>query len=331
MIQVFFCTLSPVLMLMLFMSIGFGLRKVNIIPENSSSTLAKLETWVFCPALTFVSLSNSFTVDTLSLHATNIAFSAILLSFSVILGFLLCGFFVKEKSYERNIYRYAIIFANFGYMADPLVEALFGTNVLGTYKMFTLIWTVIIYLWATGTLTPEDKRNKNPLLNLLNAPFIATILGMIVGLTGSVGYIPVFLMDTLNSLKLCMGPVAMLIGGITIANYNFVELLKNKRVYVMTFLRLIVLPIILIASLIGIRALLNDAFMLNISTAPIYLAFFACAMPLGMNTVVFPEAFGGDPKPGASMALISSIFSIVTIPLFYSLLTLILEQPFPLI
>lgn len=331
MLQVFLGTLSPVIMLMLFMSIGFALRKGGVIPQNSSSTLAKMQTWVFCPALTFVSLSNSFTVDTISFHAINIVFSAILLSFSILLGFLLCRFFVKEKSYERNIYRYAIIFANFGYMADPLVEALFGANVLGTYKVFTLIWSIAIYVWATGTLIPEGKDNKNPLLRLLTPPLIATLLGMIVGLTGAVGYIPEFLMDTLNSLKVCMGPTAMLIGGITIANYNFVELLKNKKVYVMTFLRLIVLPIILIASLIGIRALLNGVFMLNISTEPIYLAFFACAMPLGMNTVVFPEAYGGDPKPGASMALVSSIFSIITIPLFYSLLTLILEQPFTIV
>lgn len=331
MLQVFLGTLSPVLMLMLFMSIGFVLRKTNIIPANTSSVLAKMETWVFCPALTFVSLANSFTLDTLSMHATNIGFSAILLFLSILLGFLLSGFFVKDKSYERNIYRYAIIFANFGYMADPLVEALFGTSILGTYKVFTLIWSITIYVWATGTLIPEGKDNKNPLLRLLNAPLVATLLGMVVGLTGTVGFIPDFLMDTLNSLKACMGPIAMVIGGITIANYNFTELLKNKKVYAVTFLRLIVLPVILIASLIGIRALLNGVFMLNISAEPIYLAFFACAMPLGMNTVVFPEAYGGDPKPGASMALISSIFSIVTIPLFYTLLTLILAPPFQII
>ena len=331
MVKVFIGTLSPVIMLMLFMTIGFIIRKVNIVPQNSSSTLAKIETWVFCPALAFVSLANSFTVETLSLHVTNLAFSGILLSLSILLGFVLCGFFVKEKSYERNIYRYAIIFANFGYMADPLVEALFGINVLGTYKIFTLIWTIAIYVWATGTLIPEGEDNKNPIFKLLNPPLIAALMGMVVGITGSAGLIPDFIMDTLNSLKACMGPIAMIIAGITIANYNIVELIKNKKIYVMTLLRLVVFPVFLIASLVGIRALLNGVFMLNIGTEPIYLAFFACAMPLGMNTVVFPEAYGGDPKPGASMALISSIFSIITIPLFYSLLTVILESPFPII
>jgi hypothetical protein len=39
--------------------------------------------------------------------------------------------------------------------------------------------------------------------------------------------------------------------------------------------------------------------------------------------VVFPEAYGGDPKTGASMAMISHTMCVVTIPLMYSLLTLV--------
>ena len=51
-------------------------------------------------------------------------------------------------------------------------------------------------------------------------------------------------------------------------------------------------------------------------------------MPLGMNTVVFPEAYGGDPEPGASMAIISTTISIVTVPLMYALVTLLVPGPF---
>ena len=50
--------------------------------------------------------------------------------------------------------------------------------------------------------------------------------------------------------------------------------------------------------------------------------FFA-AMPLGLNTVVFPEAYGGNPETGASMALISHTLCIVSIPLMYALMTLL--------
>lgn len=46
----------------------------------------------------------------------------------------------------------------------------------------------------------------------------------------------------------------------------------------------------------------------------------ATAMPLGLNTVVFPAAYGGDTTPGASMALISHLMSIITIPIMFAVL-----------
>ena len=54
------------------------------------------------------------------------------------------------------------------------------------------------------------------------------------------------------------------------------------------------------------------------------LALFAYATPLGMNTVVFPAAYGGETKTGASMAMISHTLSVVTIPLMYLLFIVIL-------
>ena len=51
-------------------------------------------------------------------------------------------------------------------------------------------------------------------------------------------------------------------------------------------------------------------------------------MALGMNTVVFPEAYGGDHEPGASMALISSALSVITVPLMYMSLTVVVPCPF---
>ncbi|HAY97711.1 MAG TPA: permease, partial [Ruminococcaceae bacterium] len=45
----------------------------------------------------------------------------------------------------------------------------------------------------------------------------------------------------------------------------------------------------------------------------------ATAMPLGLNTVVFPAAYGGDTTPGAGMALVSHLISVITIPVMFSI------------
>lgn len=326
--QAFSAILTPVLMLFLCMAIGFTLKKTNIVPDNAATTLAKLQTWVFCPALAFMAMSTSFTVERIIEHSTNLVFAVITLCISLLLGLGLVGFFVKDKTYERAVYSYALVFANLGYMAEPLIQAMFSETVLGAYKFFCLPFTIVIYTWGISILSPKSDKNQPVLKRILNFPTVALLLGIFVGLTGTLGYIPAFIISTLNSLKVCMGPVAMIIAGITIARYNVPKLLKNKKVYVATLFRLIILPTLLIAAAAGVRLLGNSLFRLEIGTAPIYFVFFASAMPLGMNTVVFPEAYGGDPEPGASMALISSTLSVITVPLLYLALSTIFPIPF---
>lgn len=323
-----FAILTPVLTLFICMAIGFSLRKINVLPDNSANTLAKLETYVFAPSLTFMSMATAFTPDSIVLHSTNLLFAILTVIIALAIGIGLSYVFVPKKCYERGVYQYALVFANIGYMADPLVQAMFGDAVLGAYKFFCLPFTIIIYIWGINILTPEDKKTGSTFKKLLNFPTLALLVGIVAGLTGALGFLPDFIVTTLNSLKVCMGPVAMLLAGVTIARYDIKRLLTNKKVYIATLFRLIILPTILVLLIAGARMLINSIFETTITAAPVYFAFFATAMPLGMNTIVFPEAYGGDPEPGASMALISSTFSIITIPLLYMLLTLIVPCPF---
>lgn len=326
--EAFLAILSPVLVLFICMAIGFSLRKTEIVPENTATSLAKLETWVFCPALAFSSMAISFTPASLANHSTNLAFAVALVGIALAIGIALSRLFVKEHSYERGVYQYALVFANLGYMADPLVQSMFGDAVLGAYKFFCLPFSIVIYIWGISVLTPAGVGRGPAWRRLINFPTISLLAGMVAGITGAYAYFPGFIVNVLNSLKVCMGPIAMIIAGLTIASYDVKKLITKKKVYVASIFRLIILPVALISMVIAARAVLNSVFSFNISAAPIYFAFFVLAMPLGMNTVVFPEAYGGDPEPGASMALISSTLSVITVPMLYMLLTALIPCPF---
>ena len=54
---------------------------------------------------------------------------------------------------------------------------------------------------------------------------------------------------------------------------------------------------------------------------PELLLYVLCflAMPLGLNTIVIPAAYGGDTSTGASCALISSTLAVITIPVLFLL------------
>ena len=321
MLKPFLAMLNPMLVLFLIIAIGFALRKLNILPETAGKTMAKLETWVFCPALSFLSMVRYCTPETLATHATNLLLSLFVILIAIPMGILLAKLFVKEKCAERGIFCYALVFANSGYMGDPLILSLLGEEALAYYKLFCVPVTIGILTWGVSMLIPKGEKKGDTLKAIFNPPMVALFLGIFAGLLGFGKVMPEFLGSTLEGLMSCMGPVAMLLAGFTIAGYKTREIVGDKKVYISSVLRMTLLPAILIGALFGAKELVNLAFDLNIDNTVLYLAFFAYATPLGMNTIVYPEAYDGNPKTGASMALISHTLAVIVIPLTYSLMT----------
>ncbi|MBR5192670.1 MAG: AEC family transporter [Clostridia bacterium] len=325
MLEIFLVALNPLLILFFCLSIGFILKKANLLPENASKVMAKLELWVFCPALSFSTMAKNFNIDSIGTHLTNIIISSIAITIAILLAIFLSKFFIKEEVYEKYVYQYALAFGNMGYVGDPIILALFGLEGLAYYKITTLPLSIMVYLWGLNILTPKALKKNNFFGSLINAPIIALLLGMIVGITGLGNLLYTtdnFFTDLLSNLGACMGPVAMILAGVTIGSYNVKKMLTNKKAYFVTLLRLIFIPTFIIALMFGLKELLNLILPLNINNNVLILLLIAFAAPLGLNTVVFPEAFGGDTSTGASMAMISHTLCVITLPIMYALATL---------
>ena len=127
-------------------------------------------------------------------------------------------------------------------------------------------------------------------------------------------YIPTFITGALKSLAGCMGPISMVLTGYVIGMFDIKKALTNVKIYIVSALRLLVFPALYCGLLILLGA--NDRVLT--------IALIAYAMPLGLNTVVFPAAYGADTSVGASMALISNALCIITFPLMYALLSILI-------
>ena len=324
----FLATLTPMLTLFLCIAVGFTLTKCKILPENSSKIMAKMETWIFCPALSFMTMVRFCTVETIGEHLVNIILACIGVAFSMAIAIFLARFFIKNKGIERGVYAYALAFANGGYMGDPVVLALFGDVVLAYYKLFYLPFSLLINSWGISVMTPASEGKNSFWKRLINAPTIAMLAGVAVGLSGLGNYLPTPVTNALDTLKVCMGPVAMLLAGVTIAKYDLLSMLKKKKVYVASALRLTLLPALTVLFIFGAKTLANVVLGTAIDNDILFLIFFATAMPIGLNTIIFPEAFGGEPETGASMAMISHTMCVVSIPLMYALMIAVFGVPF---
>ncbi len=309
MFAVFKATLSPMLVMFLCIVIGFILHKKSLLPENGATVLSKLENYVLVPSLIINTFMKYCTVASLKQQYRMILYCFGAIVVAVILSTLMAGFFEKDE-YKKNIYRYALTFGNFGFMSNAIVPAILGEEVLYTYLLFSMPLYLVCYTWGVAILIPQGETRKNPLYNLLNPIVISLGVGIILGLLGVEKYLPSFVTTTLQNLSACMGPLAMVLTGFVIGNYKFTSLLKDTKIYIATVLRLIVLPAFFIALL----------YICGADKLTLQLAFFGFATPLGLNTVIFPAAYGSDSSTGASMAMISHTLCVITIPVMYALM-----------
>lgn len=314
-------TINQMLVIFILMAIGYVLRKKNIVDERAHANLSRMELFIFSPALTLSGQIEKCTPEALKKSGVIVLSSTIIILVVIIISGPISKLFVKdykesrEKDYTRNVYRYAIALANYGFVGNFLIKEIWGMDMFFKYSMFTLGLSIACYAWGLYILIPKDRNQsvlKNLRKGLLSPPIIALVAGILIGLLGLNKYIPPFANTVITNAGNCMGPIAMLLAGMVIGNYNIGELFKNVKVYILAALRLLVIPslIIIALKLFGIESIDKDI---------IILAMIAYAAPIGLNTIVFPAAYGGETKTGASMAIISSTFAVVTIPLIYYL------------
>lgn len=310
---IFTTTLSQMAFLFSLIVIGFILTKSKIVTTDAAGILAKLENNLFIPALVLNTFVQNFTVERLQ-SAWQVLLASIILLLVVIPLAIGVSKLMTKDQYIRNIYTYGLCFSNFGFMGNAVVSALFP-DIFLEYLIFTLPLWMGIYLWGAPSLLMSDcskQTLKSRLKSFTNPMFIAMLMGIILGLIGV--NLPNWLNSVISSSANCMSPIAMLLTGITVANIDLVKTFKNGQIYLISLVRLLVFPLLFLVIFM----------FLPLPETLRTCAICSLAMPLGLNTIVIPSAYGKDTSAAAGMAIISHALSCITIPLVLFLLTKLL-------
>ena len=200
-------------------------------------------------------------------------------------------------------------------MGNAVVSALFP-DIFFEYLIFTLPLWIMIYLWGVPVLllseAGQKQRLKDRLRSFANPMFLSMLVGMIIGLSGI--SLPNWATSAASSCAGCMSPIAMLLTGITVASADLKKIFTNISIYVVSIIRLILFPFIMMVVL----------YVLKPSETLAICAVCSVAMPLGLNTIVIPSAYGKDTTIAAGMAIISHLFSCITIPIIFAVMMAIL-------
>lgn len=291
---------EQLLVLLCFAVIGFVLSRFGIVKEEHSSILSRLLVYVFLPSNIIRTFAKNCTVAYVSQH-----YLLVLISLGIVLvlgiGARIASKTVFKRSPDAPIFEYSLVIPNFGYLGYALTESVFGASGLMDAMMFAM--PLSLYAYTVGFCILSGKKLSPK--SLLNPTMIALVIGVILGVSGLGGLLPEITYTLLDKASACMAPVSMLLFGIVLSDFGLPSMLKDKRTYGITALRLVLIPL-----LIGDILTLVGAPVTAIRTA-----LMLYCLPCGLNTVVFVKSAGGNCQPGAALSFVSTILCPLTIPL----------------
>ncbi len=311
----FISTLTQVSMLLLYILTGYFLRRKNMISDQTGKVLSKLLTLVFLPCYSITSLSQNVSIERINVYLSLFIAGAIILFILIFICQFPSKIITKDEN-ERNMFVYMLIFSNMGYFGYPLIEMTFGAETLAQFMIFVLPFSVAINTYGYYILTKPTKEEllansnaqaskRSMLKSLISVPMI----GMVIGLT--LGFLPFevpsFVYSFLSPAANCMSASAMILTGTILAKLPIVELFKSAKAYVLSLIRLIILPVLggAILFFVGVP---KEVFIAGVSLL---------CLPSGMNVVVFPESVGKDGVVDAKSCFISYIFALATVPVIF--------------
>lgn len=307
----FVTTLSQISYLFLLIIAGFVVMKVCKLPSMATNILSKLVSTLFMPALILTNFMENFTVARLSSAWPFALAGVIVVTISVAIGMTISRLTAKDD-YHRRIHSYCLAFSNFGFMGTAVVSTLMPELFMSYLILCTPMW-VVNYSWAVpALLIPSEKKKGFSFKNLLNPLFIAMVIGIVIGMTSLP--IPSFLDVSIDALSKCMSPSTMLLTGMCVAKIDIKRVLKIKSIYILSALRLLIIPSIFLLILL--------IFKIDYGVSLCVLSVLS--MPLGLNSVVIPEAYGKDTSEASGMAIVSHLASALTIPLMFALFNMIM-------
>jgi predicted permease len=212
-------------------------------------------------------------------------------------------YLIRMKGPERGVHRYAAIFSNVGFMGYPMIEAILGPSYLIHLSVYNIPFNILAYSIGAWFIAKEgDKSLGITWKTFINPRIITTLLGFVMFLFSVP--LPEFLLRSLKMAGDITSPLSMMVIGISLSGVGIRQMLGRWQIYATMAVRLLGMPALmgLVFYLLGIRGPL------------MLLAIIVTAMPPGTTTSILAASYNVAAEEASSLVFLSTLFSIVTIP-----------------
>ncbi len=211
---------------------------------------------------------------------------------------------------NRAIFEFAMMFSNAGYMGFPLIQALYGSEGLLYASSYNTVFNILIwtfgYARVSGQLEP-----KQVVKTIVKSPaIIAVVLGLLIYLLQIP--VPELIQQPISLLGALNTPISMLITGIILAGSDLGRVVRDRTVEAVIGIRLLLIP----ALCLLIYGFLHIDFGM---ATDVVLLLEAC--PCAAISSVFAVQFHYDEERVAGAVILSTLLSILTLPLTAYIIT----------
>lgn len=296
-----FETLTNLMGMMFFLILtGYLLRKFGIITDAGKKCITDVLLYAILPC----NIIKAFTADLGTDHWGEFAVLLAVAILVQVLAGIICKFcYPMMKPGEKEVYQYATVCSNSGFLGNPLSEGVFGSLGLLYASVFLLPQRVVMWTAGVSYFTKETNKVKAYKDILTRPSMIATYIGFIILIFHITIPSPVY--KAVVSLSNCTTAMTMMYIGTILVGVDFRSMVTPKQLYY-NLIRLVLMPLIIYA---GCHLFNVDPLITGVSV-------LLTSMPAGSTTSLLAAKYEADEVSAAKCVVLSTLLSIIAIPVW---------------
>lgn len=295
-----FTVFFQMLALLIMIGVGYFITKRGMFDEHTNKQMSGLLVNLFNPLLILSSAANSVGLISLSDMKTVGVIAVGMFVVFIPVGMVLSPIFERDLE-QRKIFQMMFVFSNLGFIGIPVVSSIIGTEYVVYVTEFILIYTVVLYSY--GVMVLEGRLSIRALKEMINPGTVFGVAALVIIIFGI--QLPDFIKTAATYLGNITSPMALLVIGFTLAQSDLKKIFCQPRLYLFSFVKLLVIPLLLLPLL---RLVTKDIPLISVS-----MVMFG--MPVGNLAVMMGMQKGIDGTNGSATIILTTVLCVFTIPI----------------
>lgn len=304
--QLALLVLNQVAIMLVLIFCGYFAVKKGYLSKQGSKDLGNILLYIITPAV----IIQAFRMEYSQEKTFNLLVSAGLAFVAILISILMAYIFYRKN----GVLNFGVSFSNAVFMGIPLIYNTLGADAV-FYALAFVIFTAIGQ-WTYGIMVLTHDKSVISIKNILKNPIIYyVVIGLLVYFAQI--KLPTILSQTIAYLVPLNTPIPMFMIGGFIAGLPFKSIFNQLHIYRASFLRLLVVPGIVLIVLKFIPSIGPDFDTMKMAV------LLVASTPVGANVAIFAQQYNQDVKESAQLVSLSTLLSVLTIPLIILINSLI--------